>query len=223
MSAMTEQAGPPRPIAQPQPYPQPQPIAGNSPEVRELTIVYRPTLTELVHLTAAMNRGGFFANGFGGFSATAVVLVLLAGAPLEVVLPPAVFAILLLSGYWSAPLTWFIASRRRDLLLAPTTMTLDDGGISFENANMKARHDWSVYRRARDLGRAILLEAGPGLAAMIPTSSISDGAALREILSRHGLVREPTPWERTRPFAWLALGAAAFVVQAAAQGMVLFG
>lgn len=215
---MTEQAQASGAVAQP---PR-QPIAGNSPEVRTLTIVYKPTMAELVHLTAAMNRGGILANGFGGFSATAVVLLVMAGAPVQVFLLPLVFAVLLMSGYWSAPLAWFLASRRRDLIFAPTTLTLDDEGISFENASMQARHAWSVYRRARNLGNAILLEAGPGIAALIPKSSITDGAALAEILSRHGLLREPTPWERGRPFVWLALGVTAFIVQALAQRTLLF-
>ena len=200
-----------------------EPIASNSGEGEELTIVFRPTMSELIHTTAAMNRGGIFANGFGGFSAAAVVLLLWAGAPPSVVLLPALFTVLLLSGYFATPFIWFIATRRRDLMLAPTTMTLNDEGIAFENATMSGRHDWSVYRRARDLGSGLMLEAGPGIAALIPKSAITDRAALVGILARHGLIREPTTWERARPFVWLLVGAAAFIVQAIAQGTLRLG
>ena len=199
------------------------PIAGNSVQPRELTLTFRPTMSELIHGNAAMNRGGASNNAFGGFAAAAVVLVAMAGAPLSAALLPAFMAVILLSGYISAPLVWFVVSRRRDLTLAPTTLMLDEDGVSFENATMKARHDWSVYRRARDVGSAILLEAGPGIAALIPKSAITDRAALDGILARHGLLREPTTWERARPFVWLLIGAAAFVVVVVAQGSLRLG
>jgi hypothetical protein len=38
-----------------------------------------------------------------------------------------------------------------------------------------------------------------------------------------GLPARERPWRGARPFGWLALGAAAFVMQAVAQGMLRFG
>ena len=193
------------------------PIAGNT-EMGSLTIVTRPTMSGLIHMAAALSRGGWFANGFGGYAGAAAVVGLLIGVPLIVILPAALVAVLLISGYFSAPFIWFVATRRRDLTLSPTTITMDPEGVTYQGPTMNARHAWSVYRRARDVGNAIVLEAGPGIAVAIQKDAVGNQAALMSILAAHGLIREPTSMERARPLLALALGAAVYAVQLVVQG-----
>ena len=187
-----------------------------------LVIAGKFTMRELMNATAGMSRGGFAANGFGGFTAGWTVIGLVLGAPIPIVIPPALFAAALLSGYFSTPFTWFIASRRRDLVLGRAKWTFDGDGIGHETATTKAHHDWSVYRRARYLTEALVLEAGPAMGVAIPRTAIAeeDSPRLNRMLKDHGLLRPPSLMEQARPFLYLGIGALAAVAQFAFGVMI---
>ena len=185
-----------------------------------LVIVTKPTISELIHTSAALSRSGFIGTAIGGFSATFAIIGVFLGIPWFALLPSALIAAVLLSGYYTAPFIWFVANRRRDLVLAPTTITLDSEGVGYATPTVTGQHAWSVYRRARDVGNAILLDAAPGIGALIPKSAIDDEAALMRVLTAHGLIRPPTAFQRAKPIIWFAIGALAAIVQLVVQGAV---
>lgn len=155
------------------------------------------------------------ANGFGGFAATWAVLWVMFGVPLAVIIPTAVIAAVFFSGYFITPFVAFIALRRRDLVLDPTTITVDADGISYATRAATGTQSWSVYRRARDVGNAIVLEAAPGIAALIPKSGMPgpEREAFMRLLEAHGLLRQATVIEAVRPLLWLTLGVLAAIAQ----------
>jgi hypothetical protein len=188
---------------------------GHGGESDSLSISFTPTVSELINASATLSRAGTFINGFGGYAATWTVIALVAGAPFFVLLPPLVFAIGSLTGYYCAPFIWYAVWRRRDLVLTPTTVTLDDDGVEARTASASARQAWTFYRRARDLGDSVALEAGPNLAVLLLKRNLDEPerAQLRRILDAHGLFRPPTGLERAKPFLATAIGAVIALLQ----------
>jgi hypothetical protein len=172
-------------------------------------------MSELIHASAAISRAGTFINGFGGYAAAWTALALLAGAPVVVLIPMAIFAAGSLTGYYCAPLIWLAAWRRRDLLLTLTTITLDAAGVEARTATATGRQAWSFYRRARDIGDAVVLQAGPGIAVLFLTRSLGapERVQLARILEAHGLVRPTTAFERAKPFVAIGIGAVVALLQ----------
>jgi len=186
-----------------------------TPGASSVTITFAPTIAELINASAALSRTGMFVNAFGGYTAAFAVYALVNGAPIPLLLPPVIFATACLTGYFTAPFIWFVAVRRRDLVLAPTTLTFDADGIQARTPTASGRQAWSVYRSARDIGSAVALDIGPGIASLIPKARLrpDEQAALDRVLREHGLVRPTTALEAMKPFLAIGLGAVVALVQ----------
>lgn len=180
-----------------------------------LTMHYTPTLSELIKANAALGRAGVVVNGFGGYAAMWTAIGLMAGAPLPVLLPTTIFAIAGLTGYYCAPVLWYAVWRRRDLVITPVTVTLDSDGVEARTASASGRQAWSFYRRARDLGDSVALEAGASIAMLLLTRGLpaADRSRLTRMLREHGLIRPSTLFERARPFVAIGIGAIVALIQ----------
>lgn len=157
-----------------------------------------------------------------GFMVGLGVIGLLAGAPLDVWLPPVLIGLAVGTGVVFAPFAWWSLRKRKDLLTE--TVEADGSGLTIESPGTHIRQEWTVYREARETGRLFILTSGGTAAQMFSKHGVSqsDVEAFRSILRQTGLLRERPAAQRFRAWLGFAAGAVAAIVFLVVIGGVRF-
>ncbi|MGZ9276967.1 MAG: NUDIX domain-containing protein [Candidatus Limnocylindrales bacterium] len=160
---------------------------------------YRMTTREIVGAnTAAMRRSigtrllGLIISALGLFA------VLTVGDLLSVWM--VVLGILFVTGWFAAPIAWYQARKRPDLVMAEVTLTADDRGIHFGSPLQNGLTAWETFRRVHESSGFFFLDTTSGLNMVVPRRVFSalDLATFYRLLERHGLLpgapaKRPTP------------------------------
>ena len=125
-----------------------------------------------------------------------------------------VLGLVLLTGIVVFPFLWWSIRTRRDLILAPVEVVADSAGLAMTSAQSSGRHDWSVFRRARETDQAIILETGTHLVFMLPKRGATDAdlQAFRRLLVEVGLLRDDDRGWASATVKGVAIGLLAAVI-----------
>jgi hypothetical protein len=115
------------------------------------------------------------------------------------------------------PVCWLTLRRRRDIVEAPITFTVDDTGIQYATSLYASRVTWQFVRRVRDADRYLFFDNGAGTNQFVPKGAF-DGPSF-DALTRLLLAKLPgSPVIRrdatflSRYGSWLLVIAAAGLV-----------
>jgi len=118
----------------------------------------------------------------------------------------AVLMALFAVGIVPAAISLFFATRRRDLLAEERHLVIDAEGVRLESARSSSRSTWSVFRRVRETGTALLLDFGTGGVLPLPKRLLGVGGAdaVRGIAADNGKLDLQSSWKW--PLIGLVLG-----------------
>ena len=111
------------------------------------------------------------------------------GTLLSLIVVPGLVAIAALTGLIALPLCWLTLRRRRDIVEAPITFTVDDTGIQYATSLYASRVTWQFVRRVRDADRYLFFDNGAGTNQFVPKGAF-DGPSF-DALTRLLLAKLP--------------------------------
>jgi ADP-ribose pyrophosphatase len=105
-------------------------------------------------------------------------------------IPPIVFGLAFVTGWFAAPIAWWQGRKRRDLLEAPALVRLDASGLTSRMTTAESHHAWSTFRHVHDRGGFFFLDTDAGTNIVIPKRAFSptDLATVYRLLDRNGLL-----------------------------------
>lgn len=174
-----------------------------------------PTRRDLLLNTAALARDSVFSIAIGTLVTVTSAVAFVLGDIVSLAF--LALGLALLTGLAVVPLASWSINQRRDLFLATVETEADAAGIRFRSAIGESRHDWSVFRRARETTRAFLLDTGAGSALVVSKRGVDPGVvdAFRAMLTTRGILVAPSV-RRTV----VRRGSAALVGLVAAGGLI---
>ncbi len=155
-----------------------------------VTVTYRMSMTELLRATVALTRRSTIARLLGLLMIAAAVVLLMNGNPVSVIFLGSGLAIA--SGWFAAPIAWWMFRKRPDVFGADTTLTLDEQGVEAAGQFGRGRSAWSAYRKAHDVGDYLLFDTEVGVSLVVPKRAFSatELGVVYRLLDRHGLASD---------------------------------
>jgi ADP-ribose pyrophosphatase len=158
-----------------------------------ITVTYRVSLATYVRAGVALARRSW------GTRVTGIVVLAIGLLPVvssgfsmgfvAASLPLVVLGLLFVSGWFNAPIMWWLGRKRPDLVQAEQTMTADDEGLRFSSAFSEGFVSWSTYRKASETDELFFLDTGTGSVYLIAKAAFTPSQldAFYGLLERHGL------------------------------------
>ncbi len=150
---------------------------------------YRMTQRELVLANVEVMRRSTFTRVAGLLmSGLSLFGILTAGDLISVGL--LVVGLSFLTGWFAAPIAWYQARKRPDLVTAETVLRADDRGLRVASPMVNGLTSWAAFRTVHESGRFLFLDTDSGLNLIIPKRVFAPGdlAILYRLLERHGLL-----------------------------------
>jgi hypothetical protein len=162
------------------------------PSADAITVTYRVSLATYVRAGVALARRSR-GTRLTGIAVLAVGLLpfVTSGFSIGVViggLPLVLVGLLFISGWFNAPIMWWLARKRPDLVEAEQSMTADDEGLRFESAFSEGFVSWATYRKVSETDELFFLDTGTGSVYLIAKAAFkpSQLQAFHRLLERHG-------------------------------------
>jgi hypothetical protein len=184
--------------------------------VTAIRFVSRPTFRDIIGLTVDQTFRSLGAQAVHGFGWGVAAFGIVAGAPLEIWLPPALIGVLFGSGSFALLFVWWTYGRSPESLVE--TVTAGGGGILIEAPSRQVRQAWGAFREARETATAFLLSAPARPSQVLGKRGVSEEAlqGFRALLQAARLLRDdPIP---TRGIVGFVGGAAIAIVMPFALG-----
>jgi hypothetical protein len=107
--------------------------------------------------------------------------------------------LVVITGLFNAPFTWWAARRRGDLVVGHRELVADASGIRIAARTSKVELTWDAFRSVRVHRDGLVLHHGTGLMLFIPTRSFTPAAieAFRALAARAGKFDSSPRWPRT--------------------------
>jgi len=150
---------------------------------------YRMTRNELVLANVEFARRSAFSRVAGLFiGALGLFGVLAMGDPISVGM--LVLALSFVTGWFVAPIAWFQARKRPDLVSAEVRLTADDSGLRIASALINGLTRWDTFRSIHESRAFFFFDTAAGQNIMVPKRVFEPGdlATLYRLLDRHGLL-----------------------------------
>jgi 8-oxo-dGTP pyrophosphatase MutT (NUDIX family) len=191
-----EPASVPEPAEAPETAEAPEPAgaAGPDPSGDTVTVRYRLDRSLVIHAGLVMGRRSFGSRILGiGLIALAVVPPLFLGWDLAVLiagLPLVVLGILFLTGWFYAPIMWYLMRKRPDLMNADTTVVFSENGLDMHAPTSTGHVTWSTFQRVTESDRMFFLDIGTGNIMLLPKAPFSPTqlGVFYRLLERHRLL-----------------------------------
>jgi YcxB-like protein len=166
----------------------------------------RMTFRDVISQISDATFRSAWAQGFGAWSLTLTVALVVSGQPWEAWVPGLIIAIGFFTGLPIAPVAWWSYSRRRDLL--SEDVEADRSGLTIRSAAGENHQLWSAYRMARETSRTFVLLTGGVGGQIFPKGDMSGAEieAFRGLLQGIGILRKPRTIDLARPALGLILG-----------------
>jgi YcxB-like protein len=107
--------------------------------------------------------------------------------------------LVVITGLYNAPFTWWAARRRADLVVGHRELVADASGIRITAPTSKVELIWDAFRSVRVRRDGLVLHHGTGLMLFIPTRSFTPAAVegFRALAARAGKLDSSPRWPRT--------------------------
>ena len=186
----------------------------------QVRFVSRPTFGDVVRVSIEQTFQSLGAQAVHGFGWGVAIFGLLAGAPPDIWVPPALIGVVMGSGLLFVAFQWWIYGRRPERLVE--TVTADQDAILIETAETQSRQRWAGYRDAQESSTAFLLVGRRALSQVLAKRDVSDAALeeFRALLRGAGLLREGG--QSVRGVVGFVAGAAIAIAMPFLLGLVRF-
>ena len=170
--------------------------AGTAPDARDgvgtgadaLTVTYRMTVGEAVRAAVGLARRSMGIRLLGLFTVAITAIAALAGDLISLV--GVAIGLAMVTGWAVAPIAWWQFRKRRDLVGADTTLTVDEAGLGIDSSFTHGRATWDNYRKVHDVAGCLLFDNAAGGSLIVPKRAFTAtqlGTVYR-LLDHHGLL-----------------------------------
>jgi ADP-ribose pyrophosphatase len=153
-----------------------------------VTVTYRLTMREVIRANVGLAGRSVFARVLGLLMVALAIVPVLDGDLVSIVFLGVGAAIA--TGWFAAPIAWWMFRKRPDLVEADTTLTADEHGIETATPFGGGRIEWSTYRKAHDVAGCLLFDTAAGVSMVVPKRAFSPSqlGVLYRLLDRNGLL-----------------------------------
>jgi ADP-ribose pyrophosphatase len=146
-------------------------IASASTSGDSVTATYRMTMGEVIRATVGLARRSIGARFLGLLMIVVTIVPILNGDLLS--LPFLLFGAAIATGWFAAPIAWWMFRKRPDLVGAETTLTFDGQGIEVASPFAQGRTAWSTYSKVHDVADCFLFDNAAGVSMVVPKRAFS--------------------------------------------------
>jgi hypothetical protein len=164
--------------------------------VTQVRFVSRPGFGEVRRFTLEQSFRSLSTQAVHGFGWGVAAFGLIAGAPVDIWLPPAVIGVFFGIGLFSLLVQWWIYGRHPERLVE--TITADERGLLIEGPESQIRQAWSLFRDAHETRDVFMLTAVRTMSQFLGKRGASESEleAFRGYLRGAGLLRSRQTWAR---------------------------
>jgi len=153
-----------------------------------VTVTYRLATREVIRATVGLAGRSVFARLLGLLMVALAIVPVLNGDLVSLVF--LVVGAAIATGWFAAPIAWWMFRKRPDLVAADTTLTADERGIDTATPFGGGRTEWSTFRKAHDVAGCLLFDTAAGVSMVVPKRAFSPSqlGVLYRLLERNGLL-----------------------------------
>ena len=155
-----------------------------------VTATYQLTMREVIRATVGLAGRSVFARILGLLMVVLAIVPVLNGDLVSLVFLGVGASVA--TGWFAAPIAWWMFRKRPDLVAADTTLTADELGIETATPFGGGRIEWGTFRKAHDVAGCLLFDTAAGVSMVVPKRAFSASqlGVLYRLLDRHGLLPE---------------------------------
>ena len=166
------------------------PLAAAATAGDSVTVTYQLTMREVIRATVGLAGRSVFARILGLLMVVLAIVPVLAGDLVSLAFLGVGATVA--TGWFAAPIAWWMFRKRPDLVAADTTLTADELGIETATPFGGGRIEWGTFRKAHDVAGCLLFDTAAGVSMVVPKRAFSASqlGVLYRLLDRHGLLPE---------------------------------